>query len=343
MSGTSLDGLDIAFCQFINKGKNWLYEIIHAETIEYPNLWKETLKNIENKDAFSFAETHINYGHFLGQKVKRFITKHHLKIDFIASHGHTIFHQPQNKITFQIGDGSAIAAETGLPVVCDFRSLDVALNGQGAPLVPIGDRMLFNDFEYCLNLGGFANISFEKNNERIAFDVCPVNIVLNFLAEKANHSFDNKGKLAASGKIDPDLLSALNQLKYYKKSPPKSLGKEWVISEIIPLMAVENLSIEDNLRTFCEHIAEQIFKILPSNKPVKVLITGGGAHNDFLVRLLKQKTKNEIILPDKKTIDYKEALIFAFLGVLRMRNEINCLKSVTGASKDNIGGAIYAG
>jgi anhydro-N-acetylmuramic acid kinase len=266
-----------------------------------------------------------------------------LNIDFIASHGHTIFHQPNKKITFQIGDGSAIAAETGLPVVCDFRSLDVALNGQGAPLVPIGDRMLFNDFQYCLNLGGFANISFEKNNKRTAFDICPVNIILNFLSEITGSSFDNKGKIASSGKVDHALLSALNQKKYYKKNPPKSLGKEWVISEILPLLALDTISISDKLRTFCEHIADQITKVLPPDMPAKVLVTGGGAHNDFLVRLLKQKSKNEIILPDKKTIDYKEALIFSFLGVLRMRNEINCLKNVTGASKDNIGGAVYDG
>jgi anhydro-N-acetylmuramic acid kinase len=343
MSGTSLDGLDIAFCNFNKAGKKWFYKIVHAETIEYNDYWKETLKNIENEDAFSFAKTNKDYGHFLGQQVKRFITKHHLNIDFIASHGHTIFHQPNKKITFQIGDGAAIASETGVPVVCDFRSLDVALNGQGAPLVPIGDKILFSDYQYCLNLGGFANISFEKNNERIAFDICPANIVLNFLSDQAGYLFDDKGKIAASGKVNQALLSALNKLKYYKKKPPKSLGKEWVISEILPLLITDTISISDKLRTFCEHIADQITKVLPPNNPAKVLVTGGGTHNDFLIRLLKQKSQKEIILPDKKTIDYKEALIFAFLGVLRMRNEINCLKSVTGASKDNIGGAVYVG
>ena len=343
MSGTSLDGLDIAFCHFIKVGKKWFYQIGPTETIEYSDHWKETLKTIETKDAFSFAETHINYGHFLGQQAKSFILKHRLDVDFIASHGHTIFHQPQNKITFQIGDGAAIAAETGKSIVCDFRSLDVALNGQGAPLVPFGDKILFNGFQCCLNLGGFANISFEKNNERIAFDICPVNIVLNFLSETSGNSFDDRGMMAATGKENPALLLALNQLKYYKKKPPKSLGKEWVISKIIPLLATDTILISDKLRTFCEHISEQISKILPSDSSAKVMVTGGGAHNDFLIRLLKQKSSCEIILPDKKTIDYKEALIFAFLGVLRVRNEINCLKSVTGASKDNISGAIYIG
>ena len=197
MSGTSLDGVDIAYCTFSNSEDHWKYDLVHAETIPYSLSWKNRLSSVEKGTAFEFASTDIEYGQLLGKLTMDFITKHNLSPDFISSHGHTIYHQPLKKITYQIGKGSSIASKTGYPVICDFRSLDVALDGQGAPLVPIGDRRLFSEFDFCLNLGGFANISYENQGERTAFDICPVNIVLNYLAGRVGKSFDPSGEMAA--------------------------------------------------------------------------------------------------------------------------------------------------
>lgn len=340
MSGTSLDGLDIAFCEFENAGKNWSYHILSAETIPYSEEWRNRLANLEKGSGHDFVTTDIDFGHLSGQLTKTFINKHQIQPDFIASHGHTIFHQPEKRITSQIGKGSSIAAETGLPVVCDFRSLDVALGGQGAPLVPIGDRLLFSEFDFCLNLGGFANISYEQDGQRIAYDICPVNIVLNHLAGRIGKSFDPSGQMARIGNLSPSLLLSLNQLSYYNHPPPKSLGKEWVLTHIFPMLDSSSILLNDQLNTFCEHIAIQVSKASFTNENLKMLITGGGAFNEYLMERIRHHTPHFIIQPDDNTINFKEALIFAFLGVLRWRQETNCLQSVTGARQDNIGGAI---
>jgi anhydro-N-acetylmuramic acid kinase len=341
MSGTSLDGLDLAYCEFERINDRWIYNIHHAETIAYSPGWKAHLSNLESCSAFEFVAADIEYGHLLGRLSREFINKHHLNPDFISSHGHTVFHQPGKRITCQIGRGSAIAAETGLPVVSDFRSTDVALGGQGAPLVPIGDKLLFNDADFCLNIGGFANISYEREGERIAFDVCPANIVLNHLANKLNLDYDPGGQEASCGRIDEDLLFSLNTLPFYSEPPPKSLGKEWVVQHIFPLLHENDLSTSDLLATFCEHIAIQIAKASSAGWDKRLLITGGGALNNFLTGRIRSHVQPGIIIPDASTINYKEALIFAFLGVLRWRNEVNCLRSVTGALRDSVGGAIY--
>lgn len=343
MSGTSLDGVDIAFCRFVLTNKRWTYTIVQAETIAYSSTWKNTLLGLERTDALSFQQTHVEYGSYLGNLVSDFVKKYRIKADFVSSHGHTIFHQPQKKLTVQIGSGSAIAAECKLPVVCDFRSLDVALGGQGAPLVPIGDKLLFADYDLCLNLGGFANVSYEHKQERIAYDICPVNIVMNAICNTLGKEYDNEGKLARKGTINESLLNTLNQLAFYKlpANSPKSLGKEWVIKNIDPLIKKYNLSPSDVLRTFCEHVSIQIANSVNDKKAGKILVTGGGAFNAFLMERIKKHSIHPVIIPANKTIEFKEALIFAFLGVLRMRNEVNCLKSVTGAKHDNIGGAVY--
>jgi len=343
MSGTSLDGVDIAYCRFIETEGQWRYEIVNAQTINYNNEWIEKLKNSRKHDTSNFVQTHTEYGHYLGELTNNFIKENNLNIDFISSHGHTVFHQPEKKITFQIGDGSAIASKCNLPVVCDFRSLDVALGGQGAPLVPIGDKLLFSEYDYCLNLGGFANISYDEGKERIAYDICPVNIVLNKLVKELGKDFDDKGKIAASGIIDNNLLKELNNVSFYKNSPPKSLSKEWFMEIFFPVLKKYNISVQDKLRTVCEHIAVQIANTGKGDKNKTILLTGGGVHNDFLMSRIKALSSHKIIIPSKKIIDFKEALIFAFMGVLRMRKEINCLRSVTGASKDSIGGVIYCG
>lgn len=339
MSGTSLDGLDIAHCQFQYQNEKWHYKILEAETISYPSSIQNQLQRSIYLSGLELAQLNVDLGIYFGTKVNEFVSKKRIDVDFIASHGHTIFHQPDSGLTVQIGAGSNIAAKSNLPVVCDFRTNDVAYDGQGAPLVPIGDQHLFSDFEYCINLGGFANTSFEQNDRRIAYDICPVNIILNHLSEKLGLRFDDNGEIAKSGTLIPSLLSKLNSLEYYSVSPPKSLGKEWVEMNIQPLLKSE-YSTKDLLRTFCEHIALQISNSLQQEG--QVLVTGGGAFNNFLInRIIELSPNNEFIIPDKKTINFKEALIFAFLGLLRWNGIPNCLSSVTGATKDCIGGAIY--
>lgn len=342
MSGTSLDGLDIAFCQFHFFDDQWHFELVQAETVGYSDEWKTKLTEAAQLDALKFQLLHVEFGRYCGMRVADFIIKHHLNVDFIASHGHTVFHQPENKLTVQIGAGSAIAAKCNLPVVCDFRSLDVALGGQGAPLVPIGDQLLFPEMDQCLNLGGFANISFQHKGQRIAFDICPLNIVLNPVAELLGKSYDDKGEFARKGMLSHYFFVELNQLSYYKQivSGPRSLGYEWVVQNVQPLLQRYELEPEDLLHTLTEHAATQISRVL-KEKGGKVLVTGGGAYNSYLIERIAGMSNVDLILPDKSIIEFKEALIFAFLGVLRMRKETNSLRSVTGALHDNCGGAVY--
>lgn len=343
MSGTSLDGIDIALCDFFQKNGKWQYQLVEAVTYPYDEKIITKLKSAIDFSGLELMKLHNELGDIIGEKINAFIKINSLDrntIHFISSHGHTIFHQPQNKITTQIGNGANISALTKLPVVCDFRTIDVALSGNGAPLVPIGDKLLFSDFDACINLGGIANISYEKNNQRIAFDICPVNIVLNHYANTLGFKYDSNGNLAQRGKLNKELFNKLNNLDYYMLKHPKSLGIEWINKHIFPLFDSYNISIEDKLNTFCEHIAIQINKVA-INSIKKILFTGGGTYNSYLISSIKNHLKSEIIIPDNKTIEFKEALIFAFLGVLRKENKINCISSVTGAESDNIGGCIY--
>lgn len=338
MSGTSLDGLDICLAEF-EKQEQWNFRILKAETLPYSEDWENKLRNSIHLSAEDLQELNSEYGFYLGRQVKEFIYRHQLKdISLIASHGHTVFHQPQRKFTFQIGDGRAIRLETGLPVIYDFRSQDVLMKGNGAPLVPIGDELLFSGYSACLNLGGFSNISLSLHNRRIAFDIAPVNIVLNQLAQKLNKNFDEHGDLAREGKIDEILLNQLNTLDFYQQPYPKSLGVEWCHQHVFPLF--ESIETLDALATFTEHIAQQISHIMNQNPIKDILITGGGAYNTFLIEKIKTKTQSEVILPEKEIIDYKEALIFAFMGVLKMNNEINVLSSATGSIADHCSGII---
>ena len=334
MSGTSLDGVDFATCSF-QKNENWNFNIEKCTTTKYTKLWKDTLQNLYTKDKENIAKINIEYGKYLGNLINTFLYEN--KVDFIASHGHTIFHNPDKNYTLQIGDGNAIAKTTKITTINDFRSLDVSLNGQGAPLVPIGDLHLFSDYKYCINLGGFANISIKESKSITAFDICPVNIVMNVLSKKLGKEYDENGDSAKKGNLIPKLLETLNNLAFYHQKPPKSLGREWVEEFINPIL-LSTYKTEDVLNTFCEHIAMQIGKHLINKE---VLFTGGGVYNQYLMSRIRHYSNAEIIIPSKKIIDYKEALIFAFLGVLRNRNEVNCLKSVTGAIRDNCGGVIH--
>lgn len=342
MSGTSLDGIDLARLTFSIKNEIWTFEIHECETIAYPIEWLNKLKF-----AVGFSEVELkilndSYTEYLGATIKAFMAKHSItNLDAVCSHGHTILHQPQNGFTLQIGNLGEIAKIIGKKVVCDFRVQDVQLGGQGAPLVPIGDRILFSEYDYCLNLGGFSNVSFEQEGKRIAFDISPVNTVLNFYANRLGFDYDDKGLLARHGKLDDALLKGLNDLDYYQKSFPKSLGFEFVKETVLPL--IETFAVSDvvKMHTFIEHIAQQIASALPIKKG-KLLIAGGGAYNVYLLERIQFYLPHmKIIVPDQKILEYKEALIFGLLGVLKLRNEVNVLSSVTGAKKDHSSGVVF--
>ena len=342
MSGTSLDGVDLAAIEFNLKNQKWSYKITKSETVSYSPEWVIKLKEAMNYSESELIQLNENYTDLLGELIKSFIKINGISnLDAVCSHGHTILHQPQNGFTLQIGNLPKIAKIINEKVVCDFRVLDVQLGGQGAPLVPIGDRILFSEFDYCLNLGGFSNVSFEENGNRVAFDISPLNTVLNYYANKLGLDYDDKGTISRSGKLNLNLFNELNELEYYKKPFPKSLGFEFVKEVVLPLIEKHSIKVEDKMHTFTEHIAVQTNLAL-NKKQGKMLITGGGAYNDFLIeRMQFHLPKIEIIIPDNNTLEFKEALIFALLGVLKLRNEINVLSSVTGAKSDHSSGIIY--
>lgn len=339
MSGTSVDGLDMAAVEIVYKDENWQFEILNTSCISYSEKWEQRLLQAPNLSGEELTRLHFRYGKYIAKEVQKFISTCKLEPDLIASHGHTVFHQPDEGFTLQIGSGEVIAKHTGVPVVADLRTGDVALGGQGAPLVPLGDRLLFSEYDYCLNLGGFANISYKNNETQIAFDICPVNIVLNPLSWKFGFKFDKDGELGSKGKIDAVLLEQLNGLRFYSEQHPKSLGREWVEKNIFPILQNSSASDLDKLRTYYEHIAIQIAASISGKGTM--LVTGGGAFNKFLLERIDAHTFVELILPSEEIIDFKEAIVFAFLGVLRWLGIDNCLASVTGASRNNSSGVIY--
>lgn len=340
MSGTSLDGVDLVFSE-ISTGLKFEYEIIYAKTYPYSDLWLEKLKSAFYSNKKKLEELDIAYGKYLGNLILEFKNEFQIeKVDFIASHGHTIFHKPNEGYTLQIGDGKEISKVTATKVVYDFRTQDVEFGGQGAPLVPIGDKMLFSDYDFCLNLGGFVNISFEENEVRKAFDICPVNIVMNHYMRQINKNYDDKGELAAAGNIDSKLLEKLNNDPFYHLPQPKSLGYEFVVEKVFPLINSRKLELKDVLRTFVEHVALKISEVLCKKENATTLITGGGAYNEFLVARIAKLSKSKLIIPNENLVEFKEALIFSLLGVLKIENKVNCLKSVTGAKMDHSSGKI---
>ncbi|MGC8866307.1 MAG: anhydro-N-acetylmuramic acid kinase [Bacteroidales bacterium] len=347
MSGTSLDGLDMAYCRFTRGSEGeWKYEILVAETLPWEESWQRSIHDAYYLQGPKLMEFHFRLGHEMGRRASAFIHKYRIRPDFIASHGQTIYHNPAAGYTFQAGSGAALAAQTGLPVVSDFRSVDVALGGQGAPLVPIGDKLLFSEYGACLNLGGFANISHDDaKGHRIAYDLCPANMALNHLAGMVGLPFDKEGHLASRGNVIQDLLHRLQNLNYFHETPPKSLGREWFERVFLPELHRHEISPQDGLRTVSELIAwtlEKAVTFIP-NPRQGLLITGGGAHNQFLIKTFKEKLNIPLTIPDSRLVDFKEALIFAFLGVLFVEGEVNCLKEVTGARRNSIGGCLYQG
>lgn len=355
MTGSSMDGLDFAFCDItVDEGK-YHYKVLNAECVPMPDKWKLRLEKLVLQNAVTYIKTHTFFGHFMGEEVRKFIDRNNLAadLDFIASHGQTIFHQPENHFTSQIGDGAAIAVRSGFPVVCDFRTSDVALGGQGTPIAPIANKLFFPEYKYFLNIGGIANIAANTGDGRfVAFDIVPVNLALNKLASQVGKDYDEDGNLARSGKVLEDLLGELNASWYYTKDYPKSLSGGWVSKVMLPVLQRHHASVEDKLRTVVELIAHQTAQsikqieqregiaVVPGDK---MLVTGGGGFNKFLSEKLQEKLPLEIVVPDRQTVEFKEAILMALVGVLRVRGEVNCLASVTGANRDNIGGAIYQG
>ena len=340
MSGSSLDGVDIAYINFSHDNKKWFFQIIEAGNIPYTEEWKNKLSEAFNKSESELRDLDIEYGKYLGVITKKFIKKYEMVPKLIASHGHTIFHMPEKAYTLQIGNGQEIANETGIMTVNDFRTEDVKKGGQGAPLVPIGDKHLFAEFPICLNIGGIANVSYDKDGQRIAYDICMANQMLNYLANKLGYDYDNNGNFARQGNVNQELLNILNDNPYYDKNAPKSLGREFFEKFQHQVIDSSNLSVRDLLATATEHIAYQIVKATDLLDQSKMLITGGGAKNNFLVERIRNMSKHEIVIPDTMIIDYKEALIFAFLGTLKMEGKINVLSSVTGATSDSSSGNI---
>ena len=336
MSGTSLDGLDMAYCEFDTDGKKVDYALLKADTVPFDSDLRKKIIDCEGcngEDIYRFSSF---LGHYFGKQAREFIEKNNIEVDFIASHGQTVFHQPQRGFTVQIGDINAIACETHCTVIGDFRSLDVALGGQGAPLVPIGDRLLFKEYDSCLNLGGFSNVSYDVDNIRKAYDICPVNIVLNHLAQMLGADYDKDGRIAQEGHVCVDLFNDFGNIPYFKNKERKSLGKEFVKEYIFPLLDGYDISTQDKIATYTVFVSS----LIAENIKGRTLVTGGGAYNKFLVEQVRKASVADIIVPDKILVDYKEALIFAFLGMKRYRKEINCLSSVTGAERDCCSGTV---
>lgn len=350
MSGSSLDGLDIAYAEFQETSGKWNFEIKAVTCYPYHDEWIERLRNATMLKALDYQLLHTAYGHYIGEVVNRFIDENNLhhQVQLVSSHGHTTFHEPSHKMTSQLGDGAAIAAVTGINTVCELRALDLARGGHGAPIVPVGEKLLLGDYQLFLNLGGIANISFNNPDRYIAFDVCPANRVLNMLSAEANKAFDEGGQMASRGQIDEKLLSMLNGLDYYSMPYPKSLSNDFGVHVVYTLIKNKKIRSEDALRTYVEHVAFQIKRAIDL-APIAVsggrlLATGGGAHNDFLVQRINHFLGEygiEVVVPEKRIIDFKEAIIMALIGVLRWREEANIFASVTGASADSVGGAVW--
>lgn len=342
MSGTSLDGLDVALCEFNDEHS---FTLLDAETYSYPLSWRERLATLHRASAEEYVRADAELGRFFGESVVHFLENHPERVDYIASHGHTVFHQPENGFTSQIGDPNAIHAITGIPVVADFRRLDVALGGQGAPLVPIGDRLLFSEYDCCVNLGGIANISYEADGKRIAYDISPCNMALNHLAGLTGMTYDKGGETARSGRLIAPLLAKLETLEYYRTPRPKTLGKEWFEQRFLPYIEpYMSQPTENIINTVTEHIALRIAAAINQSgiEMHKVLITGGGANNQFLLERLQEKIGNiEIVSIDERIVEYKEAIIFALLAYLRINHKENTLASVTGARRNSCGGGIF--
>ncbi len=356
MSGSSLDGLDMALCRFALETdsvavKDW--SLLKTDTTAFSSEWRDRLKKLPQASGLELARTHVDFGHYMGKLLQPFLRKLETPVDLIASHGHTVFHYPDQQLTLQIGDGAALAAATGHIVVDNLRALDVALGGQGAPLAPLADKHLFPGYHFYLNLGGIANISARTEDDFIAFDIGGANQVLNALAAELGREYDENGNIAAGGRLQPALLEQADALPYFQQPYPKSLGNDWVQDQLIPLYEDAEYPVADKLRTACVQLARQtarsleqitVQKKMPA-PPYRMLVTGGGALNRFLVQCIREETEKvaplEVIIPETQIIAFKEAALIALMGALRLEGLPNCMATVTGARRDAVGGAIW--
>jgi anhydro-N-acetylmuramic acid kinase len=340
MSGTSMDGLDISCAEYYKTKDRWRFKLLQSQTFSYNQSVKSDFLKLFNREQ-NIEDVDIKFAHIISDSIISFLENYNLNPDLISSHGHTIFHQPENGYTLQIGSGKIIAERIKIPVVNNFRQQDINFGGQGAPLVPVGDKLLFSEYDACINLGGIVNISYDYNNLRIAYDITPCNIILNHLSEKKGQEYDHEGNIALAGQVHKGLLKRLSTINYYKLSFPKSLGKEHVDKEFFPIIDSYKLSPEDLLCTYVEHISIQIANIFSEYNISNALFTGGGVFNSYLISRIQYHTNTEIILPSNQLINFKEAIIFGFLGLLRYINEDNCFASSTGANKNHSSGDIY--
>lgn len=334
MSGTSLDGLDLCAVRFEEVESKITYRILAAETLAFTSFWTDQLQKAAQQSAIDLLALHASFGRWLGEEAKRFMHRHGLSIDLVSSHGHTIFHQPNKGLSFQLGDGQHLAAAAGLEVVADFRQLDVAMGGQGAPLMPLPDKLLFPEYSRFLNLGGIANLSIQKSDATLGYDICAFNQVFNHYANKLGKPYDEGGKIAASGQVHFSLVKELDQLPYFQKEGPKSLGREEVEAWYLPLL--NSLSEQDALATMAQHAINQLSKVLGSAEPI--LVTGGGAYNQHVLNNLRGVIAH---VPTPEVVEFKEALGFALLGWLRYHGRTGALSTVTGAEKDHLAGVLF--
>lgn len=346
MSGTSLDGLDLVFARLTESAGAWEYQILASGCVDYDPKMRQRLQAAIELDVAGLLAFHTEYGGWLGEQAASFLEAQEVPADAVASHGHTVHHRPESGFTFQLGCPQQVALRCGVPCIGDFRSLDIRLGGQGAPLVPIGDRLLFGSYDFCLNLGGISNISFERGGKRTAFDIGIANMLLNHLSLEAGRPYDAGGALARSGAVLPDLLQALDNLPYYRQPFPKSTGYEWFRDQIIPLLEAHPGPPEDRLQTATLHVAGTVARQigeLSGGGPASVLVTGGGAYNDFLMEQIREGTPPEvrIAIPGDGLVENKEALVFSLLGALRLSGQVNVLSSVTGARADSCSGVVF--
>lgn len=338
MSGSSLDGLDVSLTKF-NHTTHWQYEILTSCTLPIPEELKAALRQAPVLSAKEIHLLDIRYGIWIGEILKDWLESLAYKYDLIGIHGHTVYHLPQDHLSLQIGNGLAIAQKTRLPVVDQFRSLDVLLGGQGAPLVPFGEKMLFSDCDAYINLGGIANISIHSEKV-LAWDVAPCNQVFNHFANQLGFAYDDGGALSQKGTIDQKWMNHLLSLAYFQQAPPKSLANQWT-SEVLKNAPANAF---DGLATYIDFLSEQIvFDLTDSIRKGKLMITGGGAYNAHLIEKIREKAgpEFEIYLPNKTLIEQKESVIFGFMALMRWLGQINVLSSVTGAERDSCSGTLH--
>jgi anhydro-N-acetylmuramic acid kinase len=345
MSGSSLDGLDLAICSFTDQS---IFTIHNSTTIELPLDLRTKLKNFSTLNAFQIADLDAYFALFSAHSIRDFTNNWIGGISLVVSHGHTLYHNPANAVSWQIGNGGIIAAVTGIDTLCDLRVQDVALGGQGAPLAALVDLNLFKDYTGLLNLGGIANITINQSNTVYSWDISPCNQVFNHLAQKEGKEFDKGGSIARSGKILMELIHKWQENTYFSQMPPKSMDNTWVKENYIKEIDKIDQPVKILMASFAEFVAIQLSKDLKSLdlNPGKILVTGGGAFNAHFISRLKVHLSplNWVVeVAEESLINYKEAMLMAYMGHRYINKKTNTISTATGAEKDLISGALYLG